>query len=198
MYIYVVTTGFSKKRGWKGLEKKIVCRALLASPCVSLWESRRLGRRRWNFYTYFSSHISPTSDGEAQRGAFDATQTNDLATCMHIAIFRFVIATPTAEPSGAMVYVVYVILLRTRRINIILYTCNRGCVCVSIYLHVLLYIYNTLYVGLSRGPLSTYDLLFPSHSHPSLPPFTLPCFENLIWILRISTQIFLCTDDSDR
>jgi len=46
----------------KDWRKKIVCRTLIASPCVSLRESRRLGRRWWNFYTpssYFSSrHLS--------------------------------------------------------------------------------------------------------------------------------------------
>jgi len=132
----------------KGWRKKIVCRTLLASPCVSLRESRRLRRRWWNFYSpsYFSSrHLSHKrrrwvdDDDEAQRSALDATQTNDLATCMHIAIFRFVIATPTVPTPPTRRFMSYallvitIIIYTTYKYNIIL--CSIG-TCTTLYYYI--------------------------------------------------------------
>lgn len=215
-----MTIGFRKKKGLKRIGEKNCRSYTLASPCVSLWESRRLGRRRWNFYTYFSScHLShKRRRRRRRRGAAQRVQCNANEWPCHVHAhcnFSFHDCNPHRRSSGAMVYVVYVIIIIiiiwTYTYNIIyihvlfiiICTVNAcGCmVCVCVYLHVLLYlyiynIYNMSYVGLSRGPLLTYGEMY-TFLHPTVT--TLPrqftmfvlLWELIIWILQISTQILL-------
>lgn len=102
----------------------------------------------------------------------------------------------------------YTLLLLYGHISIILYTymyylllyvqwthVGVCMVCVCTYTYYYIYIYNMSYVGLSRGPLSTYGEMFTFlHLLPPSPdPFTMfvLIWELIIWILQISTQILL-------
>jgi len=162
IYVYVVTIGFSKK-GLKRIGEKN-CRSytLLASPCVSLWESRRLGRRRWNFYTYFSScHLSH----KRRRGAAQRVRCNANEWPCHVHAhcnFSFHDCNPhrrllLRDGLCGIRYYYYYYYIRTYKYNIIYTSCTiyyymysehtwvYVWVCMCVYTYTFYYIY-TLYV----------------------------------------------------
>jgi hypothetical protein len=210
-----MTIGFSKK-GLKRIGEKN-CRSytLLSSPCVSLWESRRLGRRRWNFYTYFSScHLSH----KRRRGAAQRVRCNANEWPCHVHAhcnFSFHDCNPHRRlllRDGLCGIRYYYYYIRTYKYNIIYTSCTIYyymysehtwvyvwvCMCVYTYTFYYIYIhytYNMLYVGLSWGPLSTYGEMF-TFLHPTVTTFPRPfmfvlLWELIIWSLQFSTQILL-------
>lgn len=151
--LYVVTIGFRKKKGLKRIGEKNCRSYTLASPCVSLRDSRRLGRRQWNFYTYFSScHLSHK---RRRRGAAQRVRCNANEWPCHVHAhcnFSFHDCNPHRRllwRDGLLRYYYYT---WTYKYNII-YTCTiyyymysertwvYVCVCVCTYTFYYIYIY---------------------------------------------------------